>query len=364
MLLNLIFIIGLGILTTYEDVKKRIIRNKVVLIALLVAPFLHIYQLIQAPEMISFIPNLIINLIFAVFVGFLIWLINIWPAGDAKLFMAYSFLLPLNVYAVSKNSFISFDYAVNVFVPVFVFMFFLLMLRSKRSEIKETLKSTFDSYRIFMAAIVIVGFLWFFMELLYFFGIPFNYFIIVILLFIIMEFFERIGTFSLELTFIAAAVIRLLIDYRNVFTLGYLYYLVAVLVAFVIFRYFVIELGFKGYTVKKKISELETGMCLAEGIIENKVDQKVGYEKKKITQFSIPQILSEKITKNYIHSISFEGLSKNDVKKIKRLRKEGKIKFNEILVHMSMPFAFFLFLGILMTIFFNGSFMAFLRMLI
>ena len=361
MLLNIIFIIGFGLLTTYEDFKRKIIRNKMILLALLVAPFLHIFQLIQSPEMFSLVPNLLMNFGFSVFSGILLWLINVWPAGDAKLFMGYSLLLPLNVYAVQGHHFISFDYIVNMFVPIFVFMFALLLLRSKRSEITDSLKSALEPYRMFMACVVIIGFLWVFMGIFGLMGIPYNYFIIVVVLFVVMEIFERIGTFSLELTFIVTAVIRLLVDYRNVFTFGFLYYLVTVLLAFVIFRYFVVELGFKGYTYSKKISELKPGDCLAEVIVEKKRGGKIEYGKGGIKQFSIPQILKERISKKYIHNISFEGLSKRDVEKIKRLRKEGKIKFDEILVHTSMPFAFFLFLGVLMTIFFNGSFVAFLK---
>ncbi len=361
MFLNMIFIVGLGFLTTYEDLKKKVVRNRVILAALLAAPILHAYQLLQTPEMISLIPNLLINLIFSVFVGFLIWLINIWPAGDAKLFIAYSFLLPLDIYAIRNSPFVSFDYIINIFVPIFIFMFFLLLLRSKRSEIVESLRSAFDPYRIFMASVVIFGFLWFFMGLLSLAGIPFNYFIIVILLFIVMEVFERIGTYSLEVIFVVAAVVRLLVDYRNVFTFAYLYHLITVLLAFVIFRYFVVELGFRGYTVKKKIEELRPGMCLAEGIVENERDGRIEYGKERITHFSIPQILKERITKKYIHTVSFEGLTEDDVRRILKLRREGKIKFDEILVHTTMPFAFFLFLGVLMTIFFKGSFVNFLK---
>jgi len=349
MFLNIIFIIGLGLFTTYEDMKKKVIRNKVILAALLAAPVLHTYQLLQTPEMISLLPNLFMNLTFSLFAGFLIWLINIWPAGDAKLFIAYSFLLPLDIYAIQDSPFVSFDYIVNIFVPIFIFMFFLLLLRSNRTEIVESLKSAFDPYRLFMASIVIFGFLWFFIGLLGLAGIPFNYFIIVVLLFIVMEVFERIGTYSLEVIFVVAAVVRLVIDYRNVFTFAYLYYLVTVLLAFVIFRYFVVELGFRGYTIKKKLEELRPGMCLAEGIVENEKDGRIEYGKEKIAHFSIPQILKERMMKKYIHTVSFEGLTEDDVKRILKLRREGKIKFDEVLVHTSMPFAFFLFLGVLMT---------------
>ncbi|MCK4335475.1 MAG: hypothetical protein KAW40_01995, partial [Candidatus Aenigmarchaeota archaeon] len=193
-----------------------------------------------------------------------------------------------------------------------------------------------------------------------FLGIFMNYFIIIIILFVIMEIFNKIVPLNMEYVYVFLVILRLILDYQTVFTLGYLYRLIGIIFAFVIVRYFVIDLGFHGFTVPKKIEDLKPGMCLAEGIIESK-EKGVNYEKKKIVFFSLPQALMEKRKAKFIHGVSFDGLTKDDVKKIKKLRKDGKIHFDEIMIHVSTPFAVFLFIGIILTVLLQTNFVTYLK---
>ncbi|UCC91308.1 MAG: hypothetical protein JSV39_03255 [Candidatus Aenigmatarchaeota archaeon] len=363
MIPNIIFIILIGLLTSYTDLKRRVIENRVILVALIAAPVLHAFQLIQNPALFSAVPLMFYSMIFSVFAGFLLWYIYIWPAGDAKLFIAYSFLLPLDIYQAT-TSFISFDFLINTFVPVFFVMFLVLLTKSKKSEIKKSLKLAFNTYTIFLATIFILGFLWLIFEVLGGFGISQNYLIAMVLLFIMIEIVTKVSPINLEYLYIAVAVIRIIVDYRTVFTLNYVYYLVSLLFIFLILRYFVIDLGFKRYTVKKRIEELKPGMCPAEGIKKIKHGKTVKYEKEKLTQFTIIQALKDRSSKKFIHNLSFEGLTREEVGRIKRLKKEGKLEFDHILVHTITPFALFLFLGILMTVFLKTNFVIYLSNLL
>jgi hypothetical protein len=199
-------------------------------------------------------------------VSIILWVTYIWPAGDAKLFIAYSSLIPISLFTAG-NHFLSFEFMINTFVPVFFAMFVYLMLKSKRSEIKKSLKFTFDPYTMFMVFIVIMGFLWFLIKALSFLGMFMNYFVIIILLFVILEILNKIVPINMEYLYMFLVILRLIVDYRTVLTLGYLYEIISMVFAFVIIRYFIIDLGFHGFTVPKKIVELEPGMCPAEGIM-------------------------------------------------------------------------------------------------
>lgn len=360
MFLYLLPVLAFGLISTYTDIRKRIIHNKLILIMLVTSVVMHTLSLIFYPSLWVSIPNFLINMGFSILVGILLWAISLWPAGDAKLFIAYSSLIPLGLFVNYGNPFVSFDFLINTFVPIFFVMFIFLIIKSKPSEIKKSLKFTFNPYTMFMVFIVIVGFLWFIIEGVAFLGILLNYFVIILILFVIMEIFNKIIPVNMEYAYVFLVILRLILDYRTVFTLGYLYELISIIFAFVIVRYFVIDLGFHGFTVPKKIKDLKPGMCLAEGIAESK-EKDVNYEKKRIVFFSFIQAMSEKRKVKFIHNVSFDGLSKKDVEEIKKLRREGKILFDEVMVHVSTPFAVFLLIGIVLTILLQTNFVIYLR---
>lgn len=364
MILNLLLIVVFGFISTYTDFRRKIVRNKLILVMLATALIVNSYELIMNPSLWGIVSTYSYNLVFAIFVGLLIWYINIWPAGDAKLFMAYSALLPLSLFNALGNPFLSFDLLINTFVPVFLVMFIMVLIRSTRKDVKESIKVAFDPYTLFITVLVILGFLWFFMGLLRLFGIPGNYLIYVIILFAVMEGLNKIVPYNTEYFYLLMVLLRLVLDYQSMFTLTSLYYVVSIMFAYIILRYFVIDLGFRGLTVSKNIDDLEPGMSPAEGIVKGK-EKDVKYSKEKIIFFSIPHMLRKSMIKGeYVHSVSLSGLTKNDIKKIKSLREKGEIKFSSILVHTTIPFALFLFLGIVMTILFQGGFVNFIRMII
>ena len=65
-------------------------------------------------------------------------------------------------------------------------------------------------------------------------------------------------------------------------------------------------------------------------------------------------------TNNLLFEPSSDGLTKEDVLKIKWLHKHKKVEFNKIKIYQTLPFAPFLFLGALLTILFGESFITFL----
>lgn len=142
MILDYIFlpaVLLLGSVTSYEDCKYSKIKNKWILKGLVWA--LGVYSILalwlllsdhltlfyKAKNFMSFIYiyDSLINAFIALAIGYLIWYFDLWSAGDAKLFFVFSLLLPLTYYSRSYLPFFpSFALLINVFVPAMIFLFF------------------------------------------------------------------------------------------------------------------------------------------------------------------------------------------------------------------------------------------------
>lgn len=143
----MLFIIGL--FTSIEDFKEGKIRNKWIILgtvyglALLV--IFSIWNLIAEPvtefyylkimdlgpdapwQLITvkweFLWGTIINSIISFIVGYLLWYFNLWAAGDAKLFFVFSLLLPIKYYQnAALPYFFSFAILINTFIPILLFL--------------------------------------------------------------------------------------------------------------------------------------------------------------------------------------------------------------------------------------------------
>ncbi len=146
-LLPLIFFIGL--VTSYEDIKYGKIRNKWIVLGLgwglvvfllcfiwyfIASPVTKLYysEVMRLPTdsfgpiytfNLSFLLESLLNFLSAVVAGFALWRFNSWAAGDAKLFIVYSLLIPLFHYQRSYMPvFPSFVLLVNIFCIFLVYL--------------------------------------------------------------------------------------------------------------------------------------------------------------------------------------------------------------------------------------------------
>ena len=107
---HFILAIAFGLVSVYTDVKERVIKNHLIVVMLLTSLVLHSYILLFSPESFGFLPNFMVNLLFSIAAGIILWIIYIWPAGDAKLFIAYSSLLPLSFFLEQSFPLFRFPY--------------------------------------------------------------------------------------------------------------------------------------------------------------------------------------------------------------------------------------------------------------
>jgi hypothetical protein len=229
---------------------------------------------------------------------------------------------------------------------------FLLILKSRKNIIVEAIKYSFEPYRLFIIILALLGFVWFVSLPLALFGIQQNFFVFLVILFIVMEFVERSLPFSMEVVFVVAAILRLLLDFENVYTMPFFINFSSLIVIFILFRYFVLYIGFYAYTTPVNFRNLKPGMHPAEAIKTTN-----NYEKIRLLQHSFIDSLFRKKEK-FLYDPE-KDLTEKDIKLLNDLRSQNKLLFEELLIHQKVPFALFLLIGFIITIIFSGNFLSF-----
>ncbi|MBL7130741.1 MAG: hypothetical protein ISS45_04990, partial [Candidatus Omnitrophica bacterium] len=139
--INFIFIPAvffIGIVTSYQDIKFGKIKHKWIGMGLIyfILGYLLLY-LLSALRIVdyrginySYIQELFINGLISIVIAYLFWKLGIWAAGDAKLFIVYALLIPLDYYSKSYLPYFpSFALLLNIFIPLFLFILIAAFLK-------------------------------------------------------------------------------------------------------------------------------------------------------------------------------------------------------------------------------------------
>ena len=359
LLLPAIFL--LGAITSYEDIKHGKIKNKWVVFALLysfAAFFISIAALSLQNQPISqnYVMQYFSNILFALLAGIIIWLANLWSAGDAKLFLAYAALVPLTFYSNSYfDYFPSFVIMINTFVPFFAYYFLRTLFGTTSRQKYSLLKSMANAKFIFSNMLFIFAFGWLgsviFGQIGSYFSFLNNVFATIFFLFLVLFIFRRILKIENRNVSIVLAIVAVLYDYQNIFSIEFLQHFIAIFFLFVFIRYFILNLTFEALSYPVYIENLKPGMAVAENFLMDKGR----YEKRRIAPMGFLSAVIERSEGKFLFSGLSEGLTKDDVKKIKNLHSQGIIKGHTIRILQTVPFAPFIFFGVLLTLILKGS---------
>lgn len=348
---SLFVVLIFGLLTSAEDIKYGKIRNKYILLAIIYAFAMNIIYLFTASD---YFFSFLTNSFFALVAGFCLWSFNILTAGDAKLFFAYSLLLPLSVYNIGYiNFFPSFTILINTFVPVFMFLFLKLMLITDFKEKIQILKRSFTVKAIVEMSVFLFGFTWIIQALLAFLQIQVNFVFQLALIFSILLIARKyLGKGFLKIS-ITVGILRVIFDINTVTQLSFLIGFFPMVLLFLFLMGFVVNLGEFMFNQEVKVQNLKKGMTPTQGIIE---------KDKKYMKVSLSRTMFSK-NENYIIDYSPSGLKEEDIKRLQELCKERKIEFDSITIQQTMPFALLLFIGVLITIFAQGNIIDYIKLL-
>ena len=146
-------ILGIGISATLSDIKTGKVKNSLIkngfwsglLIYLSLflwsvtrkySGFLAIFFRDAYYLNFNYFFDLIINTVIALAVGIVLWKLNFWAAGDAKLFTLMSFLVPLTVYSREKIIYFpSFILLLNIYTICLLCLIFKGVLKFRIKEI-------------------------------------------------------------------------------------------------------------------------------------------------------------------------------------------------------------------------------------
>jgi len=338
-LANIFLLSLLGVVSSYTDITRGIIQNKVVFPMVLLGIVLAMASGIDA--LLFFI-----NLTLAFFFGFALYLARLWSAADGKLFLAFASLFPAAFYSASFAFFPAFSLILNSFIPAFVVMLVLSLAKTSFSQKRDAFFRSLEPRASGSLAVIMFAFYWLLFYVFSFLSIPFDFFLTVLLIFLFVSILEK--AFPRKLTFISAALSAAfaLLNLPTMLLPGFWIFFGFVFVVMVLLRFFIIYLGFFAFGKRVEIDALKPGMVLLEGVYE----RNGLLEKKKLFFPSLVNAFQD-IETNYAVEIGTKGLSKADIGRINKMSAKQKARFHSLLVQETIPFAPLLFIGTLLTFF-------------
>lgn len=348
-------IIYLGIRTSYTDIKKGVIKNRDILFGILYAVvvysiiilfYIYTKTTVRPGYFIEFFSNCITALI----IGFALWHFKIWSAADGKLFFAYSLLIPFAVY---KHSYVqyfpSFVLLINVFMPFCLYAIPKILLFTPIAKNKEKIRQFKISFFINML-LVAFSMTWLTKTAQENLKLNINLFLSLLLIYIIAFTAQRIFKKFLTHVLVALIILRIVLDFNSITSIEFLRQ--SLFLSFILlFMYIITLLGKSLFEKEIDIKNLKKGMLPAETVY---LDKNTGKYKK--MQSSALQVLPQPdINLEILFSeANSEGLTEEHLKKIRGLQKKKKIDFSTLKIEQTMPFAPFVFLGVILTIIFRG----------
>jgi len=346
-------ILFIGGITTYQDIKYGKIKNIWIMLALAYAVIANIALVIVVTQLgqdvrPAYFIELSVSVAISLFIGFAMWWIGLWTAGDAKLFTAFTALIPLTVYKYGHVPyFSSSNVLINTFVPFFVMYFFMLMFRTTiKQKIHYMLKSLEPKQLLFLF-LFLFAFMWPTQLFFSLTNIPANYFYSIVFLFLMMVVFEKIFGKRFMYVLVVLGIIRVIFD-PSLLSTNTLYSLLSTMAGFVFLRFFILYAGYDLLTVNTDIGLLKKGMVPAELIYK----EGKKFRKQRILMFSMLSYLAEAAKKrDYVFETAAEGLTERDVAKLKK----HKLGFEHLRIYKTLSFAPYLFAGVILTIIFQGD---------
>lgn len=334
-------ILFLGIVNSYEDIKFGKIKNKWILMAVFysILVYFYLYFLNNVYNLNSvFILNFIINSALALITGFLMWNFELWTAGDAKLFFAFTVLIPIS----KLQGYFSFiNFLANTFVPISIYFLVFAIFKTANKKKIYYFKKTFDIKTISNLILFIFGFSWLVSMAFGFLKLR-NIALSLLILFLLYSFIERILKIKVVYISLLLSLTRLFVD-SSVYSLKFARGFSFLVMFFIAIRIFLFTLGSDYFAKELKFNQLKEGMVPAEIIFKFK-----GKYHKRPIAFSISQLARKRTIGTPLFESSTKGLSKKEIRALQSLYK--KLPFKTLRIQSTIPFAPFLFLGALLTI--------------
>jgi Flp pilus assembly protein protease CpaA len=339
-------IVLLGVLTSYTDINYGKIRNKHNLLGLVIAVAIYGFGVYNGETPLSIARRAALGFAICLSICFLMWKMKFWSAGDAKLFSVFYALLPASIYTLVRSPLV--DLIINSVLPLFVFIFVAMLLKTTIKQKKAALAELFNPDMLINLVLIVFSISWLTKYVFLFLNIKKNYLLNIILIqafFVLMEKFTGWKVFKGKIQLIhiilGICAARLIFD-RAVYSLAFWKAFAILTIGYSLLRILIKNLG-KTFIKRKRVIELKEGDIVADRIVEHN-DK---YRKKRGMLFSYGNLFRERVDPLFTQDA--DGLTKEDLKRIKEMYEKKKLMFETVKVCQTLPFAPFIFLGALIT---------------
>lgn len=327
MLAQLIIAFIFLIIAGLYDLKYRIIPNYLNFSVFFIGVLFALLNSLRGEFL--YLKAFILSILSVFFIGYLFWKLGFWGAGDAKLFLALSSLLPEYPRELKLFSAFTAPYPFTItimlntflvsFPVLFFYAFYLTAMNMKAGLSFENVKKSFseivkNAYHAFafISGFILLGFL-------NVKGMPF--YILLLLIFIILSKFRIISHFLVVSAFLASFYYSALRIFLSTFLIVF-----SAVFLFKIFWRMTVFVSKHGLYEEISIDKLEEGMILAEDIYREG------------DEIKIKENVRERVKEENLIAGSFaRGLERDEIERIKMLAKHGKIP-EKIKIKRSMSF--------------------------
>jgi len=156
----LLYVILLGMVTSYTDIKFRKIKNKHLLLILSFALLTYIFLIVTKQLTVNI--TLFLNPLIGLFIGVIFYLTHVWAAGDAKLFFVYCCLVLSNK-GFGVIHFSSIIILMNIFLAGTLCVGFISIIRmyQKKEGVFQKKQAGIFLQRFFYVFLILFSFGWF-----------------------------------------------------------------------------------------------------------------------------------------------------------------------------------------------------------
>jgi hypothetical protein len=364
-LLSILFIPALllmGAVTAFEDIKYGRIRNKWVVLSVgysfVVVAILFFFS---NEEIAPFLQRYALNMLFSFILGIILWAARLWSAGDAKLLLAYSSLLPPPLFAYTSYFFPGLVLLSNVLLPYLLFYTGKTLLKTSWQMKLDALKQITSLRNSSSFLLFTFTFSWLGGKISMLIRMVFPLFdspvTTILCVIIIIVLVKDIYSLSLRRACLGMAAFVVLFDSDHIFQAAF--FLHFAIVAFIMFflRGFILTLGYHTLSTPIYLENLRQGMFPAENFVQF---GRRGVIIKKIRVLPLgfvaaaPEIKGKFV--NFMIRSPQEGLQRSEVAKIKQYHREQFIKFHTLRIYEHVAFAPFLLAGAIITLIAKGHF--------
>ena len=282
---------------------------------------------------------------FSLIIGFTLYLLQMWSPGDAKLFTAYTSLLPLTIYQHITTIFWPLEILINSFIPIAVFLLIQIIIKTTTKQKMTIIKTILNPKQITQYLLTIFSIGWITSLMLGHYGIN-DFLLSILIITLISTLLKKIYPYELNYLLALIAILRIFVNKDQMilpqFWIGFLIMTMMYMLIITIIN----NLG-SLFITSTDINHLKEGMIPTQGITQKKQE----YER----------IMLNTNNPNMIYQTKPGGLTKEDIKKIQNLHRTGKLHFNHILTQQTIPFATYMIIGTIITIVSQGNLIIFIR---